>query len=47
MSQTQETAEVIIGLADRADANTEQNTSSSCQRLSVYGVTFPITDIVY
>ena len=31
VSQTQETAKVIIALADRADASTEQNTSSSRQ----------------
>ena len=33
---TQETAKVIIALADRADASTEQNTSSSRQGISVY-----------
>ena len=38
---------VIIALANSADASTEQNTSSSRQGLSVYGVTLPITDIVY
>ena len=36
VSQTQETAKVIIALADRPDASTEQNTSSSRQGLSVY-----------
>ena len=47
VSQTQETAKEIIALADRADASTEQNTWSSRQGVSVYGVTLPITDIVY
>ena len=36
VSQIQETAKVTIALADRADASTEQNTSSSRQGLSVY-----------
>ena len=36
VSQTQETAKVIIAVADRPDASTKQNTSSSRQGLSVY-----------
>ena len=38
VSQTQETAKLIIALADRPDASTEQDTSSSRQGLSVYGL---------
>ena len=55
VSQTQETAKVIIALADRPDASTEQNTSSSRQglrchcweRYIVYSVSLRITDIAY